>query len=87
MNTYIVFSGKTATTWKSFVRYDHVAKSDLRKHLAKDTKILRLSGCRKISQNPSFCVCLVSLKQINLELRANIRITFRSRCLSSLTGP
>ena len=66
-------------------RCDHVAKSDLRKNSAKDAKILKLS--RKYSKtnsaklwkniSTSFCVCLVSWKERNLEIRANILMAFK----------
>ena len=61
-------------------RYDDVAKSELRQNFANVVKILRLRksirkqirpSCRK-SLSTSFCVCLVSWKQRNLEIRANI---------------
>ena len=66
-------------------RYDHIAKSHLRKSLVKDAKILRLSwkysktNSAKLWENrsTSFCVCLVSGKQRNLEIRANIQIAFK----------
>ena len=64
---------------------DHVAKSDLRKNFAKDAKILQLSrkylktNSAKLLKNhsTSFCVCLVSSKRRNLEIRENIRIVFK----------
>ena len=56
-------------------RCDHVVKSNLKKNSAKDAKILQLSrkysktNSAKLKKNlsTSFCVCLVSWKQRNLE--------------------
>ena len=61
-------------------RYDHVAKSELRQNSA---KVAKFSNCRKSIRkqirpscrknlSTSFCVCLVSWKQRNLEILVNI---------------
>ena len=73
-------------------RYDHVAKSELRQNFAKVAKILRLSqkywktNPAKLWKNlsTSFCACLVSWKQRNSEVRANIRKSCRRPVVSLL---
>ena len=55
-------------------RYDHVAKSKLRQKFSYCRKSIRKQiqpSCRK-NLSTSFCVCLVSWKQWNLKIRANI---------------
>ena len=73
-------------------RYDHVAKSELRQNFAKVAKILRLSqkyskkmrpSCRK-KLSTLFCVCLVSWKQRNFEIRVNIPKSCRRPVVSLL---
>ena len=73
-------------------RYDDVAKSELRQNFANVVKILRLRksirkqirpSCRK-SLSTSFCVCLVSWKQWNLEIRENISKSCRRPVISLL---
>ena len=84
---------RTRAGWR-VKRYDHVAKNKLRQNFAKVAKILLLS--QKYSRtNPakllktfstSFCVCLDSWKQRNLEIRANIPKSCRKLAVCDKIG-